>query len=1746
LGLPSVGVEDDFFDLGGHSLLAVRLVSRIRVVLGVEIEIRVLFEAPTVAGLAARLAEAGAARVALTAGERPERVPLSFAQRRLWFIGQLEGPSATYNTPMALRLSGDVDQEALGAALRDLLGRHEVLRTVFPVADGEPYQHVLTMDELAWELSVAEVAPAELAAAVAEARAHAFDLSAEVPIRAWLFKDGAEEQVLVLTVHHIASDGWSTGPLARDVSTAYAARCEGRAPQWTPLPVQYADYALWQRELLGDEQDPQSVLSRQVAYWRDTLAGAPEELALPFDHARPAAASYRGHRVPLEVPAQVHARLVELARAEGVTTYMVLQAALAVLLSRLGAGTDIPIGSPNAGRTDEALDDLIGFFVNTLVLRTDLSGDPTFAELFSRVRESGLSAFAHQDVPFERLVEELAPTRSLARHPLFQVSLTLQNNAEAVVDLPGVQAGGTPSALSAGAAVAKFDLDVSVAEAFDEDGAPAGLRGVVIAASDLFESDSVARLARRLTRVLELLAGDPQLRLSAVDVLDEAERRRILLEWNDTAVDLAPATVPELFEAQVARTPQAVAIASDGFEVSYAELDARANRLAHHLAGQGVGPESVVGVVLERGVDLVVALLGVQKAGGAYLPIDPAYPAARIAYTLTDAQAAVVLTTAESAEVLPEGTARILLDEPVTVAALAELDGAVPPARALLPGHPAYVIYTSGSTGRPKGVVVPHAGVGSLLAAQAERFAVDEASRMLQFASVGFDAASAEMLVALCSGACLVVAPAAELLPGAGLAELVARQGVTHVTLPPAVLAVLAREDLRSVSTLVSAGEALAGDLVAKWAPGRRLVNAYGPTEATVCATMTRPLAADDQPCIGGPITNARVYVLDASLAPVAPGVVGELYIAGSGLARGYVGRAGLTAERFVASPFASGGRLYRTGDLARWNAGGQLEYLGRADDQVKIRGFRIEPGEVQAVLAGHPLVAQAAVVVREDSPGDRRLVGYLVPAEGGEQLADSVRQLAVQRLPEYMVPAALVVLDELPLTVNGKLDRRALPAPEYAAGSGRGPSSVREEILCAAFAEVLGVASVGVDDDFFALGGHSLLAVRLVEWLRGRGVSVSVRALFQTPTVAGLAAVAGAEQIVVPANAIPADAQVITPEMLPLVELSAEEVERVVATVEGGAANVADVYPLAPLQEGLLFHHLLAAGGEDAYVTPMVVEFDSRERLDAFLGALQQVVDRHDVYRTAIVWEGLREPVQVVWRRAALPVETVVLDPQGTDPVAELVAAGGLSMDLGRAPLVGLHVAAEPGGDRWLGLLRMHHMVQDHTAVEVVMEEVQAFLTGRGDQLAEPQSFREFVAQARVGVDSGEHEKFFTELLGDVTEPTAPFGLVDVHGVGADSTRGVTDFTPELVGRLREVSRRLGSSTATVMHVAWARVLAAVSGRDDVVFGTVLFGRMNAGAGSDRAAGPFINTLPVRVRTDELGALAAVSAMRGQLAELLEHEHAPLAVAQQASGVAGDTPLFTSLFNYRHNADPSEAEPQDEGIEGIRTVFSRERTNYPLSVAVDDNGSVIGLAVDAVAGVDPEAVAELVSTATENLVAALEAALDSGSDLPLGAVEVLGEAERRRVVVQWNDTGVEVAGVVVPELFAGQVVRHPGSVAVVFEGVELSYGELDARANRLAHLLVGRGVGAESVVGLCLPRGIEMVVSILAVWKAGGAYVPLDPEYPVERLAFMVADSGAGVVVGRRDVVGGLVDGFGVEGLVWLDDVGVVGELVG
>uniref|UniRef100_UPI0018FF0776 non-ribosomal peptide synthetase n=1 Tax=Streptomyces sp. NRRL S-378 TaxID=1463904 RepID=UPI0018FF0776 len=1080
--MPAVGIDEDFFELGGHSLLATRLVGRIRAALGAELVVRTVFEAPTVAALAERVAAAGTARPALTAGERPERIPLSPAQNRLWFLDKLEEARATYNLPLVVRLSGPMDPDVLRAALEDVVDRHESLRTVFPVdAEGVPFQRILPAAPVIRDFEVVPTDEAALPGRIAALAAERFDLAVDPPVRFRLFTLSATERVLFLLTHHIASDGWSLAPLTRDISRAYAARCEGAAPSWSPLPVQYADYTLWQRALLGSEDDPGSLVNEQLTFWTKALEGVPDQLELPCDHPRPKVASHRGDSVSFALDAELHRRLTGLGRTHGASLFMVLQAAFAAVLSRLGAGHDIPVGTPVANRTDEAMDDLVGFFVNTLVIRTDTSGDPTFEQLLARVREVALEAFAHQDVPFEHLVHGLNPERSTARHPLFQVLLALQNNTSVPMDLPGL----TTEVTLGDTDVAKFDLTLELFEQHAGDGLPSGITGRLGYALDLFTADTARRIVDCLERLLAAVAADPRLPLSRIGLLSPEEHRRLVVDRNDTTAPYPDdTTVHRLFQDQAERTPDALAVSCGEETVTYRELDERANRFAHHLIDRGVRPEQLVPVCVERGIDAVVAVLGVLKAGAAYVPLNHDYPVEQLEFMVADVRASLVVTHAHLRDRLAGVTAELLPidEERPAIDARPATDPAVPTG----PDSLFHVIYTSGSTGTPKGVMIEHRSVCRLV--DSEVFSGLGPGHVVAHPSnFAWDAFTFECWPALTSGAAMAVMDKEVLLDAVELKAALRHCGVTMMWLTAPLLRqhLLDCPDLLSELTYVFfGGEVVERPVVDRlvdspWAP-EHLVHGYGPTEATVfttCYEVDRNTPRAGQLPIGGPLTNTEVFVMDENGALLPPGIPGELWVGGPGVARGYWNRPELTAEKFVAHPFSDdpAARVYRTGDVVRWRADGLLEFVGRVDHQVKIRGFRIEPGEVEAVLARFPGLSEVAVLVREDRPGDKRLVGYVVPAADRDDAVDAeaLRAHAAALLPEYMVPSAFVVLDRLPLTTNGKLDRRTLPAPELpVSGGGRGPRTASEEVLCGLFAEVLGVPAVGIDEDFFELGG--------------------------------------------------------------------------------------------------------------------------------------------------------------------------------------------------------------------------------------------------------------------------------------------------------------------------------------------------------------------------------------------------------------------------------------------------------------------------------------------------------------------------------------------------------------------------------------------------------------------------------------------------------------------------------------------------
>ncbi|MCS0634800.1 amino acid adenylation domain-containing protein [Streptomyces sp. LP05-1] len=1155
-----VGADEDFFALGGHSLLATRLAARVREALGVQLSVRDVFETGTVAALARRARTAGtAARPPLLPGPRPAELPLSPAQRRLWFLQQLHGVSGDYNIPFAARLTGPLDVAALRTAVRDLLVRHESLRTVFPATGGRPRQHILDPGELPDPLVVSDADTGELDRTLDALAGAPFDLGHEPPFRAQLLRLAPDQHLVVLVVHHIAADQWSARPLLRDLANAYAARREGRAPERPPLPVQYADYTLWQRRALGwdgENPDPDGVAAAQLAHWRTALAGLPAELPLPADHPRPAVPSHRGGFVRFTVDPATHRAMRRLAREEAASLFMVAHTALAVLLSRTGAGEDIVIGTPVAGRQDTALDELVGFFVNNLVLRTDLGGDPDVRELLRRVRETDLAAYAHAEVPFEHVVDALAPERSLARHPLFQVMLAYEHRAAGAVGLPGV----TTTTVPVTGAAAKFDLTFTLAERDGTD----GLDGLLEYATDLFQPASARALADRLVRLLTAAVTAPGTPVHRLEALSAAERAALLappespespdspdVPEGDGGPSGGDATWAGLFAAVARKHPDLPALAGPTLagatrrELDYARLDAAANALARTLLDRGVRPEDRVAVLLPRTVEAVVAQLAIAKAGAVHLPVDPGHPAERITGLLRDARPALLLTPDDD----PVGPGAVHGgdgglpgpvyggspdDDPVD-----EGDGGLPGPvvprlavgaglldasatdpgvwRTLSPASAAYIIHTSGSTGRPKGVVVTHTGLADLVRTLRDGFRPGPGSRVLQFASLGFDTSVWEIAMALLRGAALEIVPAGQRL-GPPLAEFLTRHRISHLTLPPAVLAALDPGAVAPGTTLITAGEACTPELVRAWAPHTRMFNSYGPTETTVDITLWRCTAeglyGPGSPVpVGRPVAGTAVRLLDARLRPVPPGTPGELYVAGTGLARGYHDRPGLTAERFPADPWGPpGSRMYRTGDLARLRTDGELEYLGRVDHQVKLRGFRIELGEIEAALTALPGVRGAAALLRRDRPGTPLLTGYATPAPGARLDPEELRAALARTLPDYAVPAALVVLEALPLSPNGKVDRAALPAPAAPEDAGAAPAEGPAAELAVLFAELLHLdRPVGADESFFSLGGDSITSIQLVARARQSGLPVTARQVFEHPTPRGLAAAVGA-----------------------------------------------------------------------------------------------------------------------------------------------------------------------------------------------------------------------------------------------------------------------------------------------------------------------------------------------------------------------------------------------------------------------------------------------------------------------------------------------------------------------------------------------------------------------------------------------------------------------------------------------------------
>jgi amino acid adenylation domain-containing protein len=1656
--------------------------------------------------------------VAVSGDEQPRisevrELPVAEGQQQLWAESQMGGAGGlAYVESTSIRLQGPLDVDALHAALRALVDRHDALRTTFN-AEGD---RQLVHPHVPVDLPRADLRGSGESEREAWVRAFVrrpFDLLNGPLFRVALATLADDEHLLVFDLWHGVVDGWSSGVIFRELCELYAARREGRAPA---LPPRADHAALVRAQAASAGQDPAA-----QAYWAAQLAGGAPVLELPVDRPRPPVRDYRGERATRVIGRDLVRRLAAAGREQGLTMFHTLLSAHFLWLSRLSGQDDVVVATPAAGQAGRAgAAELVGYGINLLPIRARIDGTARFVDHARRVRRLVLGGLEHQGYSFARLVEQVVPLRDPTRPPLISSAMNLDRE-------PGALPMGDVRATFTGNATggARTELRLAMTETPDDD-----LRLDCDFSVALWDRETVDGWLAAFEQLLEGIAADPKARLADLDLVGGDERRRLLADWNRTAAPAAEECIQARVQARAALAPDAPAVVSGGETLTYSALNARANRLAHHLARMGVGPESRVVLRLERGPDLVAAMLGVLKAGGAYVPLDAALPPERVAFVAADSGAAVLVSRdALLADVpLPAGVRVLSLD-----AAAAELaaEPADDPEIRVTPRNLAYVLYTSGSTGTPKGVAVHHAGLANVCAWHARRLGTAAGDRVSQLVSAGFDPCGLETWPALAEGACIHVVPDELRTDPPALRDWMVRHAITlcPAVIPPLTDALLALEwpagtPLRA---LLTGGDRL------RVAPGAevpfRLINCYGPTECTI-GVVAHDLGPDAArlATIGRPVDNTRAYVLDAALRPVPAAVAGELFIGGVQVARGYLGRPGQTAASFVPDPFATspGGRLYRTGDRARWRADGTLEFLGRADEQVKIRGFRIEPGEVESALRRHAGVAECAVLAREDAPGDRRLVAYVVGAAPAEALREHLRRT----LPEYMVPSAFVALDALPVTPNGKLDRKALPAPDYAAASaGRvAPRTPAEATLAGIWAEVLGLDEVGVDDSFFALGGDSILAIRAASLARRAGMEMAPRHVFEHQTVAALAAaLAGSgdaddapaapsseSTASHPSAAVPVDsARRYTPADFPLAGVTQAELDRVLE----GAGAVEDVYPLSPLQEGLLFHTLRGAG-EQEYQVQLALRLEGALDGDRFRAAWDAVVARHPALRCAFAWEELARPLQVV--HAAAPVPWTVEDWSGLSADAQDAAlerymaddrARGL--ELRRPPLVRCALFRVAADAHWF-VWNHHHLLGDGWSGSRVMAEVWRIYAGSADgakvELAPVRPYRDFVAWL-AAQDPDAAERHWRGVLAGFAAPT-PLG-VDRPAVAGAAPRNARRLAlaADASAKLQETARGLRVTLNTLLQGAWGLLLSRYSGEDDVVFGTTVAGRPAELEGADEMVGLFINTVPVRMRTgayDRLGPWLA-GLQRAQ-ARSSEFEHAPLAKVQEWSDVPRGTSLFETLFVFEnHPVQAGSTGGADAGVRATRAV-SVDWTTYPVCLTAHPGRElVLELAFDE---------ARLDAGAAERMLghfARLLEQVHGAADRPIAELVLLGEDERRLVVEEWNRTARGFPrGARIHDLFAAQAARTPHAPAAVHDALTLTYAELDARANRVARHLLALGVRTETRVAICVERGPDLGVAILGALKAGAAYVPLDPAYPDEHLAWLLDDSGAAVLL--------------------------------
>ncbi|WP_163832494.1 non-ribosomal peptide synthetase [Spartinivicinus ruber] len=1738
-----LSLHDHFFNLGGHSLLAVKLASQIRHQFQVDIGIETVFAQPTLGALANIITATNTTVLSrINATDRLAPLPLSYAQQRLWFIDQMEKGSQQYHIPITYHLSGNLNIKALSQAFIKLIERHESLRTVFKLLDDEARQYVQTLPEN-WQLTVTDLRTAtieekqqQLDTLKKQLHKLPFDLSQDLMLRAHLIRLINDEALLLITMHHIASDGWSAEILIKELNHLYNSFIENQNNPLPELTVQYGDYAIWQREWLQAER-----LKKELAYWQQQLAGVPEVHNLPLDKPRPTVQKYQGKRIEQIIPAALADKFEAICRDQEATLFMGLHAVLSILINRYSGESDIVIGTPAANREQAEVAPLIGFFVNTLVLRADLSGDINFKQLLDQTKKTALAAYAHQQLPFDTLVEYIQPARSLGYHPLFQIVLALQNNQQAKLQLTEVQA----ELLKPELFTAKFDLMLNVEKS------SSGFALWWEYNTALFNHNTVEQLASHFNQLIEQLVLSTDRPFKELSLLSEDEQQRLLTQWsNSQSICQASETIHRLFERQALKTPEAIAVVAEGEQLTYQALNQRANQLAHYLRASGVDTETLVGLCVERSIDMVVSILAILKAGGSYLPLDPSYPKERLDYILEDSNPLLLITQRNLLNHFPDYTGLITYidtDWPIIQAYTGHNLTNISEITKL-----AYVIYTSGSTGKPKGTLVRHKGVVRLVINnQALPFLSPETVTM-QCASIAFDAATFELWGALLNGG-RVVLYSEEMVDIKLLESMINQYQVNTMWLTAGLFDHFVQQvdtPLNSMQYLLAGGDVLSPESVHQLYqayPNIQVINGYGPTENTTftcCYSVPRDFNQNQALPIGKPISATHVYVLNDALDLLPTGAIGELYVGGDGLAKGYLNQTELTAERFIRHPFNSDPHawLYRTGDLVRWLPDGNLAFVGRADHQVKIRGFRIELGEIEALIAACEQVQEVVVIAREDRPGDKRLVAYIV-AEPTINFTVFKRQLSKQmasQLPEYMVPTALVALTELPLTTNGKVNRKALPKPDYRNDAAFiKPVSPTQIALAQLWKQVLGInEELSLIDNFFGLGGHSLLAVKLAGLIRKQfKLEVSVRDIFAFPTLDGLAT--SLEQGSV-TQLINSDNHV---------------------TIH--KTNRSEPLPLSYAQQRLWFIDQMEEGS-DQYHMPYLYRLTGPLNKEALSLAFRKVLQRHESLRTVFkLMNGeARQYVQALpenWQLVSsdLRDQSYALQQKQLEKIKQQIHK--TPYDLSHDIMLRAHLVQLKSQEALL-LINMHHIASDGWSMGVLMNELNQLYAN----ICKGNSVEKNLPE--LAIQYGDYAVWQRNWLsGQLLEEKLDYlqqqlqGIPEVHNLPLDNPRPavqqyrgshfVYELDPILIKQFKALCQAKGATLFMGLHAVLASLISRYSGETDIVIGTPVANREQSEVAT--LIGFFVNTLVLRsdlsdeISFDDLLIQSKQTALAAYTRQQVPFDH--LVERLKPSRSLSYHPIFQVMLALQNN---EQVAPELDNItaELIRPDFPVAKFDLTLVAEEREHSFVLtweyNTAIFKCSTIEQFA---------KHFVKLLEQAIIT-PDMPVMQLPLLSKQETEQLLADYSRTVCTTVNTKIlggnngiHHLFELQAYNTPTQTAVVFEAQQLSYQQLNEKANQLAHYLMARGVTPGTFVGICLTRSLDLITTILGILKAGGVYVPLDPNYPLERLSFMVEDSKVKFILMNKMLTDAIpLDQIQISesNIIYIDDLQVTDQL--